>query len=324
MSQRVEAVDDGVAFAEPGRTVVTNPPAPPRRRPRGDGHSRAVAWLKRVLPAIGAALLLLVAAWPRIAPLLHSVRLTFSAIDPREARELDMLNPRYTGTDRLNRPFVITAAVGRQLPNHSDLMALERPRAVMIVHGGAKVVLTAKTAMYQSQTQLLDLFGDVTLTHQNGTRFMTERAHADVANSTAEGDVAIEGHGPSGDIWGRGFRVRDKGDTIIFTGRSHAILRGSGPGKPTRTAPEPPAEILTTAKAIEDAAVAPNTEPPIAPPMTKPAAETTVSGEVPNASSARATAPQRHWRGQSQHIASRHGRAHRARRPRLKEADHAG
>ena len=208
-----------------------------RPRSAADRYSRRVALLKRVLPAIGVALLLLVAAWPRLAPLLDSVRLGFAAIDLREARELKMLNPRYAGIDRLNRPYVVTAAVGRQVPNRSDLMSLERPRAVMTVHGGAKVVLTAATGIYQSQTQLLDLFGDVTLTHQNGTRFVTSRAHADFSDNTAEGHDPIEGHGPSGDIWGQGFRILDKGDTIIFTGRSHAAAEGDQAGQGGDAAP---------------------------------------------------------------------------------------
>ena len=103
-------------------------------RSRADLYSRAVGLLKRVLPMIGISLLLLVAAWPRLAPLLHSVRLYASGIDLRAARELKMINPRYAGTDRLNRPFVVTAAVGRQLPERNDLMSLEKPRAVMIAH----------------------------------------------------------------------------------------------------------------------------------------------------------------------------------------------
>ena len=207
----------------------------------GTATAARVALLKRVLPAIGVALLLLVAAWPRLAPLLESVRLRFPAIDLREARELRMINPRYAGTDRLNRPFVVTAAVGRQVPNRSDLMSLEKPRAEMIVHGGAKVVLTAATAIYQSQPQLLDLFGDVTLTHQNGTRFVTQRAHANLANDTAEGNDPVEGHGPSGDVRGQGFRLLDKGDTIIFTGRfaSHSARYQAGEGG--AQPPEPPA-----------------------------------------------------------------------------------
>lgn len=227
---------------------------------RADRYSRAVTILKCLLPALGASLLLLVAVWPRLAPLLHSVRMTVAGIDLREARELKMLHPRYAGTDRLNRPYVVTATVGRQLPNRSDLMSLDEPKAVMIVHGGAKITLTAKSAVYQSQPQLLDLFGDVTLSHQNGTRFVTQRAHANLATDTARGEVPIEGHGPSGDVWGQGFRVLDRGDTIVFTGRSHAILRGTQSAKPA-SPPEPPAKILATAAAVAAAAT---TAPPAA------------------------------------------------------------
>ena len=66
-------------------------------------HSRRVALLKRVLPAIGLALLLLIAMWPRLAPLWERMRLAFPAIDLREARQLRMVNPHYAGVDRLGR-----------------------------------------------------------------------------------------------------------------------------------------------------------------------------------------------------------------------------
>ncbi len=249
-------------------------PEAPLNLLRGDGYSRAVALLKRLLPIIGAALLLLVAAWPRLVPLFETVRLTISGIDLREARELNMLNPRYAGTDRLNRPYVITAAVGHQLPNRSDLMSLEKPRAEMIVHSGANAVLTAATAMYQSQPQLLDLFGDVTLTHQNGSRFVTQQAHANFANDTAEGNVPVEGHGPSGDIWGQGFRILDKGDTIIFTGDSRAILRGSKPTKAVTQPPEPPSEVMASAALVEAAAAVPVSSPAAVAVPSKPAQST--------------------------------------------------
>jgi lipopolysaccharide export system protein LptC len=250
--------------AEPGPvSAAARPPRDaPRWRPRAaDRYSRRVALLKRVLPIIGGALLLLVAAWPRLSPLLDSVRLGFAAIDLREARELKMLDPRYAGIDRLNRPYVVTAAIGRQVPNHNNLMSLEQPRAVMTVHGGAKVVLTAATGIYQSQTQLLDLFGGVTLTHQNGTRFVTRRAHADFSDNTAAGHDPIEGHGPAGDIWGQGFRILDKGDTIVFTGRSHSILIGSRPAKATRPPPALPVAVAKTAAQIEAAAALPRGSP---------------------------------------------------------------
>jgi lipopolysaccharide export system protein LptC len=247
----------------PGPDAETAPPAAgPRIRRSADRYSRLVALLKRLLPAIGGGLLLVVALWPRLSPLTDTMRAAVSAIDLREARDLKMINPRYAGTDRLNRPYVLTAAVGRQMPNRSDLMSLEKPRAVMIVHAGASIVLTAATAIYQSQPQLLDLFDDVILTHQNGTRFVTRRAHANLALSTADGDDPIEGHGPQGDVWGQGFRVRDRGDTIDFTGRSHAILKSSAATKPSPPPPALPPAVVEAAAAVEAAVTAPAEPPP--------------------------------------------------------------
>jgi len=221
-------------------------------RRANDRYSRRVALLKRVLPAFGLTLLALVALWPRLSPLLESVRLGFPVIDLREARELRMVNPRYAGMDRYNRPYVVTSAVGRQAPDHDDLMSLERPKAEMTMHNGALVVVTAATAMYQSQAQLLDLFGDVNLIHQDGTRFVTKTAHLDVAADTAEGHDPVTGLGPSGDITAEGFRILDKGDTIIFTGKSDMLLKGAKTTvKPTKSPPTLPAEVEEAAARIE-------------------------------------------------------------------------
>ena len=243
----------------------TLPAASPRRAParvglprHTDRYSRRVTLLKRVLPVIGVALLVLVAIWPRLVPLLESVRFGFPVIDLREAHELRMLNPRYAGVDRENRPYVVTSAIGRQASNRDDLMSLERPRAEMTMHNGALVVVTAATAMYQSQAQLLDLFGDVNLVHENGTRFVTNTAHVDVAADSAVGNDPVTGHGPSGDITAQGFRVLDRGNTIVFTGKSNLLLKGTKPSAhPAASPPTLPAEVAETAAALEAAAVAP-------------------------------------------------------------------
>jgi len=233
-----------------------------------DRYSRRVAFLKRVLPAIGMTLLLLVAGWPRLTPLLESVRLGFPVIDLREARELRMVNLRYGGLDRYNRPYVVTAAIGRQVPDRNDVMALERPKAVMTVHGGASVVLTAATGIYQSQAQLLDLFADVNLIHENGTRFVTQRAHLNLSDNSAEGHDPVEGHGPSGDIAGQGFRILSNGETIIFTGESYLLFKGTKSSSTPAEPPALPAAVEATAAWIE-AAVAVS---PVAPPTPLPPA----------------------------------------------------
>ncbi len=255
-------------WGEPKAAVLANaaawlaaawPGAAPDNR-----HSRRVALLKRVLPAIGVALLLLIAMWPRLAPLWERMRLAFPAIDLREARELRMLNPHYGGVDRLGRPFVVTAAIGRQVPDRQDLMSLEAPRADMKTHSDADIVVTAATGIYQSPVQLLDLFGQVTLVHQNGTRFVTDTARVDVANSTAEGGDAVVGQGPTGEVKAAGFQILGKGDTIIFTGRSDMLLRGAEPGTvkhPPAALPAPVAAIATRIEAEAKPMLAVATKP---------------------------------------------------------------
>ncbi len=248
-----------------GQRLPAASPRPPRPAPGwhphlSDRYSRRVTFLKRLLPVIGVALLALVGIWPRLVPLLESVRFGFPVIDLREAHELRMLNPRYAGVDRYNRPYVVTSAIGRQASNRDDLMSLEGPRAQMTMHSGALVVVTAATAMYQSQAQLLDLFGDVNLVHENGTRFVTNTAHVDVAADTAMGNDPVTGHGPSGDITAQGFRVLDRGNTIVFTGKSNLLLKGTKPSaRPAISPPTLPAEIAETAARLEAAAAAPET-----------------------------------------------------------------
>jgi lipopolysaccharide export system protein LptC len=221
----------------------------------GNRYSRRVALLKVALPAIGVTLLLLVVAWPRLAPLFD--RLHFAAIDLREARELRMIQPRYAGTDRDGRPVVVTAAVGRQVPQRDDVMALDQPEADLKSHSGANIVVTADSGVYQTQTQFLDLFGNVTVTHQNGTRIVTASARVDAANNAAEGHDPVEGHGPSGDITAQGFQVIDKGDIVIFTGQSNLLLTGAkgdvAPANPAAPPAEVPAPIAQAAVQLEKA-----------------------------------------------------------------------
>jgi lipopolysaccharide export system protein LptC len=231
-----------------------------RLRGAGDRYSRRVAMLKRMLPALGVMLLVLVAVWPQLGTLLETVGLGLP-VDMREARELRMLNPRYAGVDRFGRPYVVTAAVGRQVPNRDDLMSLEIPRAEIRLHPGALVVVTAATAIYQTQAQLLDLFENVNLVHENGTRFVTRSAHIDVSANTAEGHDPVVGHGPSGDIAAEGFRISDKGETIFFTGNSHLLLKGTKPAVSPATPPTLPAEVQAMAAQIEAAASVPAAAP---------------------------------------------------------------
>jgi lipopolysaccharide export system protein LptC len=198
----------------------------PRPRPRAFSrrYSRFVSLAKRIFPAIAFSLIVLVAMWPRIEETIEHVHFALPRIDLREARDLRMVQAHYSGIDRQQRPFVITADTARQNPDANDIIALEGPKGDLTTLTGGWFELTSRTGLYQPQAQLLDLFGNVQVFQDKGNEFRTESAHIDMANGTAEGHEPIEGQGPFGHVTGEGFRMLDRGDVIIFTGRARLDL----------------------------------------------------------------------------------------------------
>jgi lipopolysaccharide export system protein LptC len=206
-----------------------------RRRPAavpGAGYSRFVALMKFVLPAVAAGLLLLVIAWPRLQPGVERLRLGIPKVDVSDASDFRMLNAHYSGIDRQNRPFTITAETARQMSGKDDLVALEAPKGDMTLQSGSWLAVTADTGTYQSHAQKLDLFGHVDLFHDRGYEFRTDSAYVDMAAGTAEGDKPVEGQGVFGTITAQGFRLIDRGATIVFTGKSHLVLEPHPGGAP--------------------------------------------------------------------------------------------
>lgn len=204
--------------AAPGARAGRRPARP------NTGYSRFVNLMKLLLPAVAAGLLLLVIAWPRLQAGLDRLRLSFTRLDLSEARDLRMVNARFSGIDKRHRPYVLTADVARQMPDRNDLMALEGPKGDITLQSGAWLALTAFTGIYLSQGQLLDLFGDVKVFHDRGYELTTDTAHVDMAAGTAEGNDAVQGQGVFGDITSQGFHLLDHGQTIIFTGKAKLHL----------------------------------------------------------------------------------------------------
>jgi lipopolysaccharide export system protein LptC len=190
----------------------------------GRGHSRFVNRTKWTLPAVAAALLVLVAVWPQLEAVFERVRFGLPRIDLSEARRLRMVQPRYAGIDRENRPFVLTADAATQIPRSTDLISLDGPKADLTTNSGNWVQLSGDAGTYESQPQLLDLYGNVLLYQDRGNEFHTDSAHIDMLNGTAEGHDAVDGQGPFGHITSEGFTMRDRGDVIIFSGKAKLML----------------------------------------------------------------------------------------------------
>ncbi len=199
-------------------------------------HSRKVSFLRVALPVTALLIVGIVVVWAQWSDIEAGFRIGFASINPEEAKTLRMVNPRFSGTNKQSRPFMLTADEARRTSPGADQIILTNPKGDITTDGGAWVALMAARGKYAQTKQLLDLAGGVDLYHDKGLHFVSPSAHIDLKAGTAEGKEPVTGSGPSIDINGEGFRLLDGGKTVIFTGKSKAILYP----KDTRNRTAPP------------------------------------------------------------------------------------
>ncbi len=203
------------------------PPAPAARahrrreiRPVSRVYSRFVTMMKVVLPAAALALMALLAAWPSLTELPTP---KISA----DKGQLEMIKPRYIAADEHNQPFSVVAAQADKSADQPDIILLDQPEAEMTQNDGAWVTIRSDKGWYDQTTGILKMRGNVRILRDDGNEFTTTEADADVRKGTAWGDQHVEGQGPQGVINAQGFRLSDRGKTVVFLNQSKADVQAA-------------------------------------------------------------------------------------------------
>ncbi|MFB3134345.1 MAG: LPS export ABC transporter periplasmic protein LptC [Rhodospirillales bacterium] len=194
-------------------------------------YTRFVHMMKYLLPTVAMVLVALVAVWPHLKTQDSGFRIGFSALKARETGEPAMVNARYMGSDKNNQLFSITADLVRNAMKDAATVELVMPKADITLEDGSWLVLTAEAGVFNRAAMTLELAGAVNLFHDSGYEFRTERITIDLDNGSAVGTEPVEGQGPFGDLSGEGFVLREKGKTIIFTGKARLFIY-PGIGRP--------------------------------------------------------------------------------------------
>ena len=201
---------------------------PPSRRPGARGllvYSRFVGAMRWLLPVVALGLILLVALWPQLKMDEDEFRIGFAALDMMDVTRDEMLNPRYTGVDEEDQPFTVTASKAIRAQNDASLIELDKPQADMTLDNQAWVSVTAREGIYNQDSQVLDLSGEVAIFHDSGYQFHTESARLDLNRKTARGEDPVTGHGPLGQIVSDGFFIDHNKSRVPFTGQAKLIGR---------------------------------------------------------------------------------------------------
>lgn len=144
--------------------------------------------------------------------------------DGQQKAQVTVQDVKYDGKDDKGRPFTITATSASHKDGDDRHIALKKPMADLVLNSGSYVALTANDGLLDRDIDIITLNGDVTLLHDNGLSFQTSSATIDLKAKTAEGDAAVEGQNGKGELTSEGFRVRDDGDTILFTGKAYVKI----------------------------------------------------------------------------------------------------
>ena len=188
--------------------------------PKSRLYSRFVKLMKLVLTLLALAVIALIIAWPHLDAKDIGFRLGFAAMQLNGSKNPSMLNPRYVGTDNNNQPFSLTADLARNLSGPDARVELEMPKADITTKDGTWLVLTAENGIFARLSKTLKLAGKVNLFHDQGYEFRTARAVINLSKGIASSNDPVEGQGAFGQINSNGFTLVNKGETIIFKGKS--------------------------------------------------------------------------------------------------------
>lgn len=125
-----------------------------------------------------------------------------------------VLGPRFEGFDANDRPYSLTADTARRRRENVALVDLVSPH----LEDAASTVVQAREGVWNSETEVLELIGDVVMTDAGGYTFTSQRTLMYVKENRVEGKDPLNGVGPIGEVKADAYEVLDDGNRIVLKG----------------------------------------------------------------------------------------------------------
>lgn len=190
------------------------------------GYSRFIRFFRKFMVLIAIAMIAAVGIWMRYGD--DSRPPVVTADDPQTPRgEAALIEARFDGIDRNNRPFRVTADKAVRSTDSADIVDLQNPMADLLLQDQEWLVGRAKTGLYDEKQSTLDLSGEVKINYDDGTEFSMDQARLNLKDTSATSDTPVTGQGPAGRITGQALNIDPGGHMIIFKGPATLRLRAA-------------------------------------------------------------------------------------------------
>ncbi|CAN5398831.1 LPS export ABC transporter periplasmic protein LptC [soil metagenome] len=193
--------------------------ASPVRKKNRNRQRASVRVLRTILPTIAIGVAVAIIGQGTIRAMAAKDAL------PAATAPLRMDNPRFTGTLKDGRAFLITATSAVRDQSNADQVFLKNPQLTRGYGSPAPTHVVSKDGAYQEEKGALLLTGDVKIDNGQGYQFASQKALIDTRTGDLVGDAGIQGAGPNNSqVQADSYTVGDKGDRVIFKGRVRTRL----------------------------------------------------------------------------------------------------
>lgn len=192
------------------------------RMPHGRArtHSAVVKVLRIVLPATMVGVVALLAGLVGT----HAIRRQ-QAAHQDSATPIRMINPRFFGRDNRGRAYILAAREAARDEQAFQVVLLTYPTLNLGIDEPKPTRVSADSGVYHEDTRMLLLTGHIRGDDPKLANIATDRALVNTKTGDIVGAAAVANQAKVGDVSGRSFQVKDKGDRVIFRGGVHARLK---------------------------------------------------------------------------------------------------
>ena len=198
---------------------ISRAPKDPRR------YSRFVQVLRRALPLIAIALLVVFAGWPILQQREDARQAVIVMGEIGEVSDdLKMIQPQYTGTDAFGRSYSVTAESAIPDAANPTEVRLSTLSAIIRDPSGRMVAVTAEEGVYYTQRGVILVNGDVRVGASGGFEAAGREAVLDLNRSRLTSRFPLKGKSPWGTLEANSLTAEQETGIVRFDGGVRVVI----------------------------------------------------------------------------------------------------
>jgi lipopolysaccharide export system protein LptC len=157
--------------------------------------------------------------------------------------KITMESPHMSGFSADQRPYEVWAKTATQDLTDPDRVELNAPRAKLLMEDRSTVTMDARTGLFDTKAQLLDLRKDIFLQSSTGYEARLSQALIDIGKGIVTSEEHVDVKLLNGTLTADRLRITEKGELVRFEGNvvMNLIMDNPDPA-PVAAEPEPAPE----------------------------------------------------------------------------------